>query len=121
MICPTDKPSMAMFSKAINAARRRATKKDVDFDLLTKDVLDIYRDQNGLCYYSGIEMNVVKRSESLHDPYKMTIDCKEQGLGYVKENIVLCLYCVNSLKQKMPYSEMLTICQKVVSNHNAKN
>jgi len=117
----TDQRSLSMFRKAFCAARRRAIKKNVPFDISVQDIADQHTDQHGRCYYSGIEMNIFKRSTSLHDPYKMTIDCKDQDFGYVKSNIVLCLYCVNSLKQKMPYDEMLLICQKIVINNNAKN
>lgn len=117
----TDQRSLSMFRKAFCAARRRAIKKDVPFDISVQDIITQHRTQHGRCHYSGIEMNIVKDSASLHDPYKMTIDCKDQDLGYVGSNIVLCIYCVNSLKQKMPYAEMLLICRKIVMNHDAKN
>lgn len=116
-----DKSSLAMFRKALSAAKRRSTKKGVPFDITMTDIADHYTAQLGLCYYSGMEMNIVKRSESLHDPYKMTIDCKDQALGYTRANIVLCSYCVNSFKQKMPYEEMLEICRKIIDNDHAKD
>lgn len=116
-----DKSSLAMFKKAFNAAKRRSLKKKIPFEISVQDILDIGLVQDGRCFYSNIDMHIVKSSESLHDPYKMTVDCKDQELGYVKSNIVLCLYCVNSLKQKMSYGEMLSICQKIVANQNAEN
>lgn len=112
---------LMMLRKAFNAAKRRSIKKSVKFNITVCDLQELYAAQHGLCQYSGIEMNVAKNSESLHDPYKMTIDCKDQSVGYIKSNIALCLYCINSLKQRMPYLEMLSICDKIISNTNAKN
>lgn len=106
------------FNKAFRGANRRAKRKHLPFGITLEDIISQFRAQMGRCFYSGIELKVVKDNKKiLHDPYKMTLDCKDSSLGYVKENIVWCIYCVNSFKQKMPKEEIINICKKIVE-HN---
>ena len=107
-----------MFQKALRAAGRRAAKKHLPFELELIDILSQYSDQNGRCFYSGIDMNIIKKSKDLHDPYKMTLDCKDPAAGYTKNNIVFCIYCINSFKQKMTQLEIKEICKKVIEYSN---
>lgn len=104
-----------MFSKAFLAAKRRAIKKNIPFKISAKDVFDAFKSQSGKCYYSNLTMNIIKNTnDSLHDPYKMTIDCLIPVDGYVKGNIVWCLYCINSFKQRMSEKEMMAICHNML-------
>lgn len=110
-----------MFQKAYRAASRRAKKKNLPFDISIDDITHQYENQNGRCFYSGIEMRIFKQSAvSLHDPYKMTLDCKDPAIGYKKDNIVWCIYCINSFKQRMPKEEVINICYNIIK-HNEKN
>jgi len=113
-----DKKSMSMFQKAYHAANRRSIKKKLPFEIFIGDIISKYIDQNGKCYYSNLDMRISKEEGgALHDPYKMTLDCKDPELGYVKENIVWCIYCVNSFKQRMQKEEIINICRNIL-NHN---
>lgn len=113
-----DKKSMSMFQKAYNAANRRSIKKKLPFEIFIGDIISKYIDQNGKCYYSNLDMRISKEEGgALHDPYKMTLDCKDPELGYIKENIVWCIYCVNSFKQRMQKEEVINICRNIL-NHN---
>jgi hypothetical protein len=51
----------------------------------------------------------------------MTLDCKKSELGYRKDNIVWCIYCVNSFKQKMEKEEIINICKNIVKHNEEEN
>jgi hypothetical protein len=112
------KKEISMFQKALRAAARRAAKKHLPFELELSDVVNQYSNQGGRCFYSGIDMNISKNSKELHDPYKMTLDCKDSAVGYTKDNVVFCIYCINSFKQKMTQLEIKEICKKVIEYSN---
>ena len=106
-----------MFGKALQNAKKRATKRGLPFDLDKEYLIDIFEDQNGVCFYSGIKMNVVKDDDSsVHDPLKMSLDCVDPDKGYIKGNVVWSAYCVNTFKQKMSQQEMLDVCQSILSH-----
>ncbi len=117
-----DKKALSMFQKAHRAANRRAAKKNLPFEISIDDIIHQFISQDGRCFYSGLEMNISKANKSiLHDPYKMTLDCKKSELGYKKENIVWCIYCVNSFIQKMEKEEIINICKNIVKHNEEKN
>jgi hypothetical protein len=67
-----------------------------------------------------MHVSKVKEKKELHDPYKMTLDCLDPSKGYTSDNIVWCLYCVNSFKQRMQKKEMMQICLKMLENQLVK-
>jgi hypothetical protein len=115
-----DKKALSMFQKAYRAANRRALKRGIPFEISVDDIIHQYIDQDGKCFYSNLEMKISKdKGGALHDPYKMTLDCKDPMLGYKKQNIVWCIYCINSFKQRMPKEEVINICYSIIK-HNEK-
>jgi hypothetical protein len=103
------------FKKAFCGARRRAKRKHLPFKITLDEMISQFMNQDGRCFYSGLELRIIKNNKDiLHDPYKMTLDCRDPSFGYVKENIVWCIYCVNSFKQKMSKEELINICKNIV-------
>ena len=106
-----------MFVRAANSAKRRSSQKEIPFEISAKFLKDLYIEQNGLCYYSGMPISMVKRDPRvLHDPFKMTLDRVDPKKGYVKDNVVWCAYCVNSMKQKMPLKTFVNVCRAIAKN-----
>lgn len=110
-----------MFTRANSLARKRSSQKNLPFDISASFLKELYKSQEGLCYYSNIPISMVKKDESmLHDPFKMTLDRIEPEKGYVKGNVVWCAYCVNSMKQNMNLEDFFDVCIAVVKKQNKK-
>lgn len=110
-----------MFGKALSNARKRAKKRGVSFEIDRNYLIELYESQSGNCYYSGIPLNVIKNdSAKVHDEMKMTLDCINPKLGYIKGNVVWCSYSVNSFKQNLSKEEMIRICISILQNNNIK-
>lgn len=113
-------PNLA-FGKALSNAKNRSKKRSVPFDLDKEYIIDLYKVQSGKCYYSGMPLNIIKGDLSrVHDEFKMTLDCIDPSLGYVRGNVVWCAYCVNSFKQNMSKEDMLEVCYSILNNFNIK-
>jgi hypothetical protein len=111
-----------MFGSSLRKARERATKKGIPFDLTKEYIMNLFEEQEGRCYYSDIKLNIVKVDKTrVHDPFKMSLDCIDPNLGYIKGNVAWCAYCVNSLKLKMPVENMISICRQIVKKADRKN
>lgn len=93
----------------------RACKKGLDFDITPEYLMELYTNQNGLCYYSGMKMEIAIKG-NINNYNTLSIDRIDSSKGYVKGNIVLCCDCVNTMKMKLTTNEFLTICKNVV-NH----
>lgn len=103
-----------VYGEAIRKARSRSKKRKVPFDIDKDYLISLFQEQNGRCYYSGLDLNVVKDSEVMNDPMKMTLDCIDPNEGYVVGNVVWCAYCVNTFKQKMSIEQMVDICSEII-------
>ena len=109
-----DNPNM-MFNQAYRRARDRAKNKGLSFNITEDYITNLFEEQGGKCYYSDIKLNIVKKDEKrMHDPLKMTLDCVSPEMGYTKGNVVWCAYCVNSMKQKMSFNEIVNICKAIL-------
>jgi len=72
-----------------NAKKRSSDAKRGECDLDFDDLLEIYREQGGLCYYSGIPFQFGLYEETWWIPSAERLDVSK---GYVKDNVVLvCL------------------------------
>lgn len=70
----------------LNAAKNRSKilkNERAEFDLTLDDLKDIYERQNGLCYYSTIQMK-------FEGEFKMSLERLDNDMGYIKTNVVLC-------------------------------
>lgn len=110
-----NKYPIIMFSEALRKARKRADRREVPFNIDKEYLISLFEGQNGRCYYSGVQLNIVKNKTGvLNDPMKMTLDCIDPSAGYTKGNVVWCAYCVNVFKQKMSVNEMVQICNGII-------
>lgn len=83
-----------------------AQKRGLSFDLTVEDYWDVRT--GGVCHYCGSEEEA------------LTIDRKDNSLGYDKENIVGACWDCNSLKSdKLDYQEMLDIRDMLI-RHKAR-
>ena len=82
--------------KVTNSKSQNARRRGIDFNLTTKDIKNIYSSKK--CHYCGaIET-------------RMSIDRKNNNKPYMLDNVVLCCYRCNSMKNKIfSYEEMLIL------------
>lgn len=83
-----------------------------------KEFIEWYDNQPRVCHYCGL------REEALHsdgDMYndkinRLTVDCMDNNLGYVKDNLILCCGRCNSIKSDfLSYDEMKYIGRYMVA------
>lgn len=61
-----------------------------------QDIRDLYTQQQGKCYYTGLEMKL--KCETTRDPLMLSCDRLDSSKGYTRGNAVLCCYGINMLK-----------------------
>ncbi len=100
----------------LGSARRRANRKKIPFQLTEGDVLDIFKKQNGKCFYSGLVMGLKIRTHDTN-AHSLSIDRISSQGGYKFDNIVLCCDAVNSMKMALPAETFLWLCRQI-ANHS---
>ena len=81
-------------------------------DLTIEYLLDLYAQQGGRCFYTGLELS----PEANHDR-TLSIDRIDSSVGYVKGNVVLCVWDANGMKQDLKQERFIELCHLVAAQH----
>jgi len=104
---------------AVIAKKCRA--KGILCTITAADIRDLRAAQQGLCAVSGIALQQPGRGLSGPTWDSPSIDRIVPELGYVKDNVRLTLFCVNSFRGLMSDAEMLTVARAIVNPQHVKN
>jgi hypothetical protein len=91
-------------SDKFNRTRLRAKKLNVEFDFTKENFIELYKKQNGKCFYTGIELDCKVGSGKSRN--SLSVDRIKHELGYTKNNIVLCINRVNTMKNDATLEEI---------------
>ena len=73
---------------------------------------ELYKKQNGICFYSGFEMTFESGD------YAVSVDQVSPGLGYFKNNVVLCCWIINRIKSDIDVTRFKELCLAVTKHNN---
>lgn len=96
----------------INFGKRKCIKREMDFDIDLEFVTNLYYKQGGKCYYTGELM-----SWRPNDKNSLSIDRLDSNKGYLKNNIVLCIWAINRMKQETEINLFIELCGRVATNN----
>jgi len=77
------------------AARKRAKKRNLPYDLDYEFIYEMWEKQNGVCAMTGIPFNIENKVKRKAQPFAPSIDRIDPSLGYIRENVRLICYVVN--------------------------
>lgn len=82
-----------------------AKTKKIEFNLTDEFLLDLYNKQNGRCYYTNIPMSNNMKQQGFQPYDAPSLDRINPDLGYIQDNVVWCIFGVNSFKQSLTLKE----------------
>ena len=91
-------------------AKRSALKRNQEFLLEIKDIVEGWNEQDKICAYSGIEMTL--------DAGKLntvSIERIDSNIGYTKENTILVCQAINRMKSDFNYEDFYMLCKSVAT------
>lgn len=115
---PNWKNGVEIFSKFVRSAKRR----DKDTNLDTTYLKSVYDGQEGICPFTGIKMNLPKRSRYgiNGDPYKASLDRIDNAKGYRKGNVRFVSYMANIARSSFTDEQLIEFCRRVVAYTDGK-
>jgi hypothetical protein len=82
----------------------RAKRRGITCTITVADLLRVYKEQDGFCFYTDIKMLTVKGSGKL--PNGLSVDRVHPTKGYEPDNFVLCTNKANNVKSNLNYPEL---------------
>lgn len=92
---------------------RKCKVKNLAFDLTKEFLYELYIKQNGKCYYTGID---IIHGVGCFENNSISVERLDPIKGYVKTNVVLAAFNVNSFKGMMNESEFKRYLDSVIPN-----
>lgn len=91
-------------NQILSTTKHRASKNNLKFNLDIDYLKSLWSSQSGLCHYTSVPMKWTKGKVSFYSP---SLDKLNPSKGYIKGNVVFCLFAVNSFKQELTYVDFL--------------
>jgi hypothetical protein len=103
----------------ILAAKRRAYKKLIEFDLSEQFIIELLHKQNNKCALTKIEFDILKIKKSKTRPFAMSIDRIDSSKGYTKDNVRLVCVAVNLALNEFGEDIFNKICKAYLEARNS--
>lgn len=90
------------------SCKRSAASRNQEFSLTRQDFLDMWVTQEGLCVYTGYQMDL--QANTL---YSVSVERIDSAKGYTPDNTVLCCNGVNRMKSDLRAEDFYDFCKAV--------
>lgn len=117
-----EKALLHLFNRRMASYRRRASLKGLMCNLTPKFLVELFKKQEGKCYYSGILLDwnnfgIGKNKKNLNG---LSVDRVDPTKGYTQDNVVLCTYGINSAKSTMTLDQFYESCSLALEVKKAR-
>jgi hypothetical protein len=93
--------------------RSTSVANGIPYNLNFKFLIDLWRKQDGRCYYTDIKMANEIKTHGFQSWDAPSLDRKNPEDGYVVGNVVWCMFSVNSFKQSLNEEEFKEMIKKI--------
>lgn len=99
---------------------KKARQRFKHFDLTLKDLKQQWENQNGLCPYSGVKLELIThKNKAIKAINSASLDRIDSNIGYVKNNIQFVSIPLNYLKNNLTHNETIEICLQITKHFNS--
>jgi hypothetical protein len=104
------------------AAKHRAIRKKIIFDIDDEFITELFEKQKGLCKYSGVLLDISNTggNDNQININSLSIDRIDSDKGYTKDNVILVTAIVNTMKNDLSENEFLKIINKICETTHLK-
>lgn len=101
----------------MNNINKRSKDKNYINEMSSEYLVELYNKQNKKCFYTGLEMTLGSYGvEHKKNKLVVSVDRKNSKIGYTKDNVVLCCWIINNMKQDLDIEDFKNFC-KIINNY----
>lgn len=99
----------------MNRFKKRANKKEFDFDIDKEYLEELFNEQKGICSLTGRQLVFDVNNEN-----RLSLDRIDSKKGYVKNNVQWVCWIANNSKQESTMEQWLKLCQDAINHNNSQ-
>ncbi len=111
-------PDLSVSSHLWERIKSNAKKRNLEFTITKKYILDVFIGQSKKCAITGVELKLPVRKEDNKSENLASLDRIDNTKGYVEGNVRWLLWKVNRMKWDMTDDELYNICDLIIRNKN---
>lgn len=96
----------------LKGAKASARNRHQEFNITFEDLENLWKAQSGKCLYTGWTMTTKTKDLTL-----VSIERKDNAIGYTKDNVVLVCWCVNRAKATMSKQDFINMVKAIANNY----
>lgn len=96
----------------LKGAKASARNRHQEFSITFEDLERLWNVQNGKCLYTGWTMTTKTKDLTL-----VSIERKDNSIGYTADNVVLVCWCVNRAKATMSKQDFIDMVKAIANNY----
>lgn len=96
-------------------AKFSSKQRRLEFTITPGDVRDLVA--TGHCSVTGLPFDLTRREGSRRRPFAPSIDRKDPGKGYTKDNVQIVVWIYNMSKSDWSHDDVLRMAQALVSKN----
>lgn len=100
---------------SLNSTKQGAKRRNIEFSLSLKEIIDLFNSQKGLCAISKIPMTSFIQKG--HCNTNISIDRIDSSKDYTIDNVQLLCYIVNVMKHNNSIKDLLYFCKAILINN----
>ena len=93
----------------------KGNKKRKEITIDTEYIKQVWEEQQGKCFYTGIELVLPKSFTKTNNPLSPSIDRIDSSKGYIPGNIQIVHKQANFMKQSLSHEEFINFCKLISS------
>lgn len=97
--------------------KARAKRKNLDFNLTTEYLWDLFQKQSGKCIFTKVELSFANTQRD-RDDQTASLDRINPNKGYIEGNVQWVHKTINLMKNIIPHDEFIHWCTLVASQNN---
>jgi len=98
---------------------RNAKKRFKNFNLTLEYLKEIWEQQNGICPYTGIKLQLATYTTNHNNPiYTASLDRIDSSKGYEIDNVQFISTAINYMKNTMSHEDTLKLCEIIAEKYS---
>lgn len=112
-----DAESVESYLKTLaTAVRYRAKKKNLICTLDWSQLLELWREQDGICALSGLPLTHHRQGAESRSYFNASVDRMAMDGPYSKDNVMLVCTKINMMRGRLHIDEFVMFCRSVADN-----